>query len=156
MLVVNIKSTYKEVSSDSMMSKLDMRLRNTILEDDDEFISTANGGGSLVTKLCLTATPRTITHQAPLSLGFPRQDYWSGLPFPSLGDLPDPGIKLTSLALASRFFSIVLPGKPLSVKWLLSSAWLFVSPYIFKSYLVSGQSSLYVGGLTRGFHPRMI
>ena len=66
MLVVNIKSTYKEVSSDSMMSKLDMRLRNTILEDDDEFISTANGGGSLVTKLCLTATPRTITHQAPL------------------------------------------------------------------------------------------
>ena len=109
MLVVNIKSTYKEVSSDSMMSKLDMRLRNTILEDDDEFISTANGGGSLVTKLCPTATPRTITHQAPLSLGFPRQDYWSGLPFPSLGDLPDPSIELvTPVFLALQTDSLLL------------------------------------------------
>ena len=39
------------------------------------------------------ATPRTITHQAPLSMGFPWQDYWSGLPFPSPGDLPNPGIQ---------------------------------------------------------------
>jgi len=37
--------------------------------------------------------------QAPLSIGFPRQEYWSGLPFPSPGDLPDPGIKAKSLAL---------------------------------------------------------
>ena len=36
-------------------------------------------------------TPRTIAHQAPLSMGFPRQEYWSGLPFPSPGDLPNPG-----------------------------------------------------------------
>ena len=35
----------------------------------------------------------TVAHQAPLSMGFPRQEYWSGLPFPSPGDLPDPGIK---------------------------------------------------------------
>ena len=35
----------------------------------------------------------TVAHQAPLSMGFPRQEYWSGLPFPSTGDLPDPGIK---------------------------------------------------------------
>ena len=41
-------------------------------------------------------------------MGFPRQGYWSGLPFPSLGDLPDPGIKPSSLALAGRFFTIEL------------------------------------------------
>ena len=49
-------------------------------------------------------------HQAPPSLGFSRQEYWSGLPFPSPGDLPDPGIKPP--ALAGRFFSTGPPGKP--------------------------------------------
>ena len=44
-------------------------------------------------------TPSTIACQAPLSMGFPRQDYWRGLPFPSLGDLPDPGIELAPPAL---------------------------------------------------------
>ena len=38
----------------------------------------------------------TVAHQAPLSVGFPRQEYWSGLPFPSPGDLPDPGIEPSS------------------------------------------------------------
>ena len=46
----------------------------------------------------LFATPWTVGHQAPLSMGFPRQEYWSELPFPSPGDLPDPGIKPISLA----------------------------------------------------------
>ena len=53
-------------------------------------------------------TPWTVAHQAPLSIGFSRQEYWSGLPFPTPGDLPDPGIKPTSLrspALAGRFFT---------------------------------------------------
>ena len=49
----------------------------------------------------------------PLSMGFSRQEYWSGLPFPSPGDLPDPGIKPVSLALAGRLFTTVPPGKPL-------------------------------------------
>ena len=40
------------------------------------------------------ATPWTVAHQAPLSMGFSRQEYWSGLPFPSPGDLPNPGIEL--------------------------------------------------------------
>ena len=44
-------------------------------------------------------TPWTVPHQASLSMGFPRQEYWSGLPFPSPGGLPDPGIKLASHAL---------------------------------------------------------
>ena len=47
----------------------------------------------------LFATPWTVAHQAPLSMGFPRQEYWSGLPFPSPGDLPDPGIEPRSPAL---------------------------------------------------------
>ena len=50
------------------------------------------GGGGLVTKSCLTLSPPwTVAHQDPRSLGFPRQEYWSGLPFPSLGYLPNPG-----------------------------------------------------------------
>ena len=47
----------------------------------------------------LFATPWTVAHQAPLSMGFSRQEYWSGLPFPFPGDLPDPGIEPRSPAL---------------------------------------------------------
>ena len=66
----------------------------------------------LVTKSCLTlVTPWTVARQASLSMGFSRQEYWSGLPFPSPGDLPDPGIKLTSPALAGGFFIVEPPGK---------------------------------------------
>ena len=55
-------------------------------------------------KSCLTlANPWTVPCQAPLSLGFPRQEYWSGLPFLSPGDLPNPGIELVSPALAGGF-----------------------------------------------------
>ena len=55
---------------------------------------------SLVANLCPTlVTPWTIACQAPLSMGFSRQGYWSGLPFPSLGDLPDPEIEPGSPAL---------------------------------------------------------
>ena len=50
--------------------------------------------------------------------GFSRQEYWSGLPFPSPGDLPDPGIKPRSSALAGRFFTTEPPGKPHSINWL--------------------------------------
>ena len=52
-------------------------------------------------------TPWTVAPQAPLSMGFSKQEYWSGLPFPSPGDLPDPGIELASLmspVLAGRLF----------------------------------------------------
>ena len=63
----------------------------------------------------LFATPWTVALQAPLSMGFSRQENWSGLPFPSPGDLPDPGIKPespVSPVLAGQFFITVLPGKP--------------------------------------------
>ena len=59
-------------------------------------------------------TPRTVAHQALLSMGFSRQEYWRGLPFPPPGDLPDPGIKCTSPALAGGFFTTEPPGKPSS------------------------------------------
>ena len=60
-----------------------------------------------LSRVQLFATPWTVTYQALLSMGFSRQEYWSGLPFPYPWDLPDPGIKplsLTSPALAGGFF----------------------------------------------------
>ena len=60
----------------------------------------------LLSRAQLFATPWSIAHQAPLSMGFPGQEYWSGLPFPSPGDLPDPGIKPMSSALAGGFFTV--------------------------------------------------
>ena len=58
---------------------------------------------------------RTVAHQAPLSMGFSRQEYWSGLPFCSPGDLPDPGMEPASLlppALAGKFFTTQSPVYP--------------------------------------------
>ena len=63
----------------------------------------------------LFATPWTVARQAPLSVGFSSQEYWSGLLFPPPGDLPDPGLEPVSLvspALAGRFFTTEPPGKP--------------------------------------------
>ena len=60
----------------------------------------------------LFATPWTVAHQAPLSMKFSRQEYWSGLSFPSPGDLPDPGIKPRSPALEADSLLSEPPGKP--------------------------------------------
>ena len=59
------------------------------------------------------ATPWTVAHQAPLSMGFSKQEYWSGLPFPSPGDLPHPGTESESLTSAGRFFTTAPPEKPI-------------------------------------------
>ena len=68
-------------------------------------------------RLCVCVlTPWTVAHQAPLSMGFLRQEYWSWLPFPPLGDLPNPEIELRSLeppAMAGGFFTTAPLGKPL-------------------------------------------
>ena len=61
----------------------------------------------------LYETLLTVAHQAPPSLGFSRQEHWSGLPFRPPGTLPNPGIELTSPALAVRFFITEPPGKSL-------------------------------------------
>ena len=67
----------------------------------------------LVAKSCPTLCDLLeLAYQAPLSMGFPRQENWNGLPFPSRGELPEPGIKPMPPALAGRFFSAEPPGKP--------------------------------------------
>ena len=61
----------------------------------------------LLSHVPLFVTPLTVARQTPLSMEFSRQEYWSGLPFPTQGNLPDSGIKLASLvspALAGRFY----------------------------------------------------
>ena len=64
-----------------------------------------------LSRVQLSATPWTVAYQAPQSMEFSRQEYFSGFPFPSSGDLPNPGIKLASPALAGGFFNTVPPGK---------------------------------------------
>ena len=74
----------------------------------------------------LFATPWTVAYQALLSMGYPRQEYWSGLPFPFPGDLPHPGIKPASPefpALAGGFFATEPPGKHL-IHWRCSIQYL--------------------------------
>ena len=63
----------------------------------------------------LLATPWTAACQAPLSMKLSRQEYWSGLPCPSPGDLPNPGMEPSSLALAGTFFTTEPPGKPICI-----------------------------------------
>ena len=64
----------------------------------------------LVAPSCLNVYDRSL--QAPLSMGFPRQEDWSGSPFPSPGDRPDPGMEAASLALAGGLFTTESPGQP--------------------------------------------
>ena len=65
----------------------------------------------VLSPVALCGTPWTMAHQAPLSVGFSRQEYWIGLPFPSPADLPDPGIKLGSPTLQANSLPIDPPGK---------------------------------------------
>ena len=58
-----------------------------------------------------SVTPWTAARHPPLSMGFSRQEYWSGLPFPTPGNLPHPGIESEASALASKFSIIEPPGK---------------------------------------------
>ena len=78
----------------------------------------------------LFATPWTVVLQAPLSLGFSRQEYWSGLPFPAPGDLPNPGtepVSPVSPALAGQVFTTEPPGKPLYYERWVRKIFIFVS-----------------------------
>ena len=71
-----------------------------------------------LSRVRLFVTPWTVTYQAPWSMGFSRQEYWSRLPFPSPGDLPDLGIEPmspVSLALQAYYLSTESLGLPLSI-----------------------------------------
>ena len=65
-----------------------------------------------LSRVRLFVTPWTVAYQAPLSVRFSRQEYWSGLPFPSPGDLPDPGIEPGFPALEADALTSEPPGKP--------------------------------------------
>ena len=65
-----------------------------------------------LSRVRLFATLWTVAYQAPLSMGFSRQEYWSGLPFPSPGDLPDPRIEPKSPAFQADALTSEPPGKP--------------------------------------------
>ena len=68
-----------------------------------------------LSRVRLFATPWTVAHKPPLSMAFSRQEYWSGLPFPSPGDLPNPGIKPWCPALQADALLSEPPSKPLGV-----------------------------------------
>ena len=73
-------------------------------------------------QFCLTlCDPETVAQQAPLSLEFSRQEYWSGLPFPSPGDLLEPGIELRSPAMQVDSLPSEPPGKTFNLNYLLKS-----------------------------------
>ena len=67
---------------------------------------------SVASVVSSSATPWTVAHQAPLSMGFSRQEYWSGLPYPSPGDLPNPGIEPSSPMSPALHFTTEPLGKP--------------------------------------------
>ena len=85
------------------------------------------GGTCMVCHIRLFVTPWTVLHQAPLSMEFPRQEYWSGLPFPTPGDPPNPGIKPPSLALTGKFFTTVPPGKTILYYILYVTIYIYIS-----------------------------
>ena len=75
----------------------------------------------LLSRVRLFATPWTVAHQAPPSMGFSRQEYWRGLPLPSPGDLPDPGIEPRSPTLDADALTSEPPGKNIQTNTQLHS-----------------------------------
>ena len=92
-----------------------------------EVVLLLNGKVKSLNRVQLFATPWTVTRQAPLSMGLSRQEYWSGLPCPSPGDLPNPGIELRSPALQADSLPSGPPRKPFA-KHLLYSGHSLSSP----------------------------
>ena len=89
-------------------------------------------------RVWLCATLWTVVHQAPVSMGFSRQEYWSRLKCPPPGDLPDPGIKLSSFmspALADGFFTTSATWEALL--WIVTNQKLFLAPWCFCKSLFS-------------------
>ena len=85
----------------------------------------------------LFAASWTVAHQALLSMGFPRQEYWSGLPFPSPGDLPHPGIEPRSPTLQADALTSEPPGKPIyciKIMWMWALSLSFRISYLLYSW----------------------
>ena len=118
------------------MLQLNLQNRNRPTDIENKlWLPKGKGSESEVTQSCPTLwDPWTIARQAPPSMGFSRQEYWSGLPFPSPGDLPDPGMELVSPvapALAGRFFTTEPPGRSYNTIFLV-----FFTPWVWLSRTV--------------------
>ena len=98
----------RETGRDSQVVKM----MNMFLKKSEQGLGLLSKKVKSLSLVLLFATPWTVARQAPLSMGFSRQEYWSGLPFPSPGDLPNPGIKPGSPALQADASSSEPPGKP--------------------------------------------
>ena len=103
----------------------------------------------LLSRVRLFATPWTIAYKAPLSMGFSRQGYWSGLPFPSPEDLPDPGIEPGSPTLQADVLPSEPPGKPLEYTEELYKKGLQFSSVQFSCSVVSNSLQLHEPQHTR-------
>ena len=106
----------------------------------------------------LFGTPWTVAHQDPLSMGFSRQEYWSGLPFPSPGDLPLPGIEPRSPTLKADTLTSEPPGKPVCFCIYvpldsLSCDTLYINVYIYMYVCYSHVSN---SSWPRGLKPTML
>ena len=94
----------------------------------------------------LFATPWTVAHQAPLSIGFSRKEFWRGLPHPPPGDLADPGIEaasLMSLSLAGGFFTTSVISKQTSKWYFLFSYWYWDVEFVHISNPLKWRRSLW-------------
>ena len=89
-------------------------LSQTVAKVNSNFITLLKVKVKSLSHARLFVTPWTVGHQAPPSMGFPRQEYWSGLPFPSPGYLPDPGIEPRPPALQADALTSEPPGKVIS------------------------------------------
>ena len=104
-----------------------------------------------LSRVWLFATPWTVSYQAPPSMGFSRQECWSGLPFPSPGDLPDPGIEPRSPTLQADALPSDPPGKPLdsSDNCIWKSKWRQNAEMTSKMQNVEESYTLIIGSRTK-------
>ena len=94
---------------DRVRSKME---RDILAEVNHPFIVKLHYGLCVLSHVRLFATPWSVAHPAPLSIGFSRKEYWSGLPFPTPGDLPNPGMEPRSPTLRADSSPAEPPGKP--------------------------------------------
>ena len=115
-----------------IFSRTKRQYKNKLLKREQKIISKESYAMCMLSAVWLFAAPWTVAYQVPESIEFSSQEYWSGLPFPTPGNLPGPGINPTSpgsLALASRFITTEPPGKHISKKYLTKNRIFFSNCY---------------------------